>query len=126
TYKAPKIFGDKKTCYECLIRVKESKKRKFKESYTTSPNSKETIIDVDNIINIVYEALTNVEDINENLESNYKFYFEQAVSLDILISEIPLDVEKDKYEHYIANKIANYVEQRDGYDYVYHTKTSSQ
>ncbi|CAG8676374.1 11133_t:CDS:2, partial [Gigaspora rosea] len=77
THKAPEIFGDKKTCSECLIRVKE-----------------------------IYEALTNVEDIDENLESNHKFYFEQAISLDTLISEIPLDVEKDKYEHYIANKIA--------------------
>ncbi|CAG8843607.1 15404_t:CDS:1, partial [Racocetra persica] len=37
-----------------------------------------------------------------------------------------LEIEQDQYEHYLANRVVKLVEQGDGYDYVYHTKTVSQ
>ncbi|CAG8840824.1 30196_t:CDS:1, partial [Racocetra persica] len=40
-----------------------------------------------------------------------------------LINEILLEIEQDQREHYIANKIGKLVEQGDGYDYVYYTKS---
>ncbi|CAG8763730.1 6746_t:CDS:1, partial [Ambispora leptoticha] len=95
---------------------KESKKRKYEESFT-SPNSKENFIDVDDITDVIYKALANVEDIDENFESNHEFYFEQAIKLDTLTNGIPLDIEQNKHEHYLAKKIVNYVEKGDGYDY---------
>ncbi|CAG8596765.1 8019_t:CDS:2, partial [Racocetra persica] len=114
TYKAPETFYETKTCSECLTRIKESKKRKYEENFTSLPDSKENIIDVNNITDVIYKALANVEDIDENLESSCEFYFEQAINLDMLINEIPADIEENKYEHYLASKIVNYIEKGDG------------
>ncbi|CAG8759367.1 299_t:CDS:2, partial [Gigaspora rosea] len=105
TYKAPETFYETKTCSECLTRIKESKKRKYEENFTSLPDSKENIIDVNNITDVIYKALANVKDIDENLESSCEFYFEQAINLDMLINEIPADIEENKYEHYLASKI---------------------
>ncbi|CAG8812849.1 7556_t:CDS:2, partial [Racocetra persica] len=79
---------------------KESKKQKYEESFTL-PDFKENFIDVNDIT-------------------------DQAIKLDTLTNDIPLDIEQNKHEHYLAKKIVNYVEKEDGYDYIYHTKTTSQ
>ncbi|CAG8811588.1 9595_t:CDS:1, partial [Racocetra persica] len=44
---------------------------------------------------------------------NCKFYFEQAINLSKLIDEIPLEIEQDQHEQYLANKIVKLVEQGD-------------
>ncbi|CAG8788805.1 12023_t:CDS:2, partial [Racocetra persica] len=87
--------------------------RKYEENFTSLPDSKENIIDVNNITDVIYKALANVEDINENLESSCEFYFEQAINLDMLINEILADTEENKYEYYLASKIVNYIEKED-------------
>ncbi|CAG8479548.1 13547_t:CDS:2, partial [Racocetra persica] len=87
-------------------------------------DTEEIVTDIENITDTIYKAIVNVDDIDENLES-VRFYFKIKVNLDTLINEIPLEIEQDQREHYIANKISKLVEQGDGYDYVYHTKTDN-
>ncbi|CAG8469977.1 15137_t:CDS:2 [Racocetra persica] len=42
-----------------------------------------------------------------------------------LMNEVPLEIEQDQRKQYIADKVVKLVEQGDGYDYIYHTKTVS-
>ncbi|CAG8724265.1 8712_t:CDS:2, partial [Cetraspora pellucida] len=62
------VFHGNKTCSECLEH--KNRKREEKAAIILS-NAKENAIDLENITSTIYEALVNMDNINENLENNY-------------------------------------------------------
>ncbi|CAG8848874.1 2246_t:CDS:2, partial [Gigaspora margarita] len=127
TYKALEDFQGNKTCVNCLTRIKESKKRKREEIIALALlNDKENAVDIENVTDIIYIALINMDNIDDCLESDQEFYIEITISLNTLIENIPSNVLDDQHEQFLANEIVKYIEQGDGYNYVYHTKSVSQ
>ncbi|CAG8773701.1 4525_t:CDS:1, partial [Cetraspora pellucida] len=68
-------------------------------------------IDIENITMMIHEALINMNNIDENLEDNYKFYIEIAMHLSKLIDEILLEIVQDQYVQYLISKIVKLIEQ---------------
>ena len=112
------------TCNKCRNKNSNVKKRKrCEETALVLIDKKENARLPDQLSNIIYEYLLEVNETSEFLESEgTQFTIGEILHLEPLIEELPNTLTEEEKSKEIANKIVDLASKGDGYQYVYHFK----
>ena len=112
------------TCNKCRNKNSNVKKRKrCEETALVLIDNKENARLPDQLSNIIYEYLLEVNETSEFLESEgTQFTIGEILHLEPLIEELPNTLTEEEKSKEIASKIVDLASKGDGYQYVYHSK----